>query len=121
MGAGRRGRDAEATLLAFLDKDAVGLVAAFRDEEMPTLFHVVAMWVAPEARGHGLGRQLLTELEAWISSSGGELVQLSVTNEADAAQRLYKTAGYEPDGTVEESPHTQGVLHTSLRKRLAVS
>ena len=27
-------------------------------------------------------------------------------------------AGYEPDGEVEESPHTPGLVHVSLRKRL---
>ena len=74
------------------------------------------MWVAPEARGRGVGRRLLAEIEAWIASCGGVTVQLSVTNEAAAARRLYEAAGYEADGAVEDSPHTPGVLHTSLTK-----
>ena len=36
-----------------------------------------------------------------------------------AAERLYESAGYAPDGEVEESPHTPGLLHVSLRKQLA--
>jgi ribosomal protein S18 acetylase RimI-like enzyme len=76
------------------------------------------MWVAPEARGSGLGRRLLDELEAWMRASGGETSHLSVTTQAAAAQRLYESAGYVPDGRVEESRHTPGLLHVSLRKRL---
>jgi ribosomal protein S18 acetylase RimI-like enzyme len=110
--------DSTATVFAFLDESAVDMVAAYRDEDQPALFHVIAMWVAPEARSRGVGRRLLAGIEAWISSCGGELVQLSVTNEAAAAWRLYELAGYEPDGTVEESPHTPGLRHESLMKPL---
>jgi ribosomal protein S18 acetylase RimI-like enzyme len=93
-------------------------VAAFRDQGYSALFHVVAMWVAPEARGRGVSWLLLTEIEGWIASCGGTAVQLSVTNEAAAAWNLYESAGYEPDGAVEESPHTPGVRHESLTKPL---
>lgn len=34
------------------------------------------------------------------------------------ARRLYAAAGYEPDGAVEESPHTPGLRHESLTKLL---
>lgn len=111
--------DLYATLLAFLGDEAVGIVTGARDDDDPALFHVYAMWVAPEARGSGLGRRLLDELEAWMRASGGETAHLSVTTEAEAAQRLYEAAGYAPDGHVEESRHTQGLRHISLRKLLA--
>lgn len=76
------------------------------------------MWVAPEARGTGLARRLLDELEAWMRVSGGKTAHLSVTTDAEAAQRLYESAGYAPDGQAEESHHTPGLLHVSLRKSL---
>ncbi len=53
-----------------------------------------------------------------MRASGGETSQLSVTTDASAAQRLYESAGYEPDGHVEESLHTPGLMHISLRKRM---
>jgi ribosomal protein S18 acetylase RimI-like enzyme len=109
----------DATLLALEGDEAVGIVTGARDEHNPALFHVYAMWVAPEARRTGLGRRLLDELEAWMRASGGTTSQLSVTTEAEAAQRLYESAGYVPDGEVEESRHTPGLMHVSLRKRLA--
>ena len=94
------------------------MVMASKDDAEPGLFRVFAMWVAPEARGHGLGRGLLTAIEAWMISSGATQAQLAVTTEAAVAQRLYESAGYAPDGTVEESPHTPGLVHVSLRKPL---
>lgn len=106
------------TLLALAGDEAIGIVTGARDDDDPALFHVYAMWVAPEARGRGLGRRLLDELESWMRLSGGKTSHLSVTTEAAAAHRLYESAGYVPDGEVEESRHTPGVLHISLRKPL---
>jgi len=110
--------DAYSTLLALAGDEAVGIVTGARDDDDPTLFHVYAMWVAPATRKQGLGRRLLEELEAWMRSSGGLTAQLSVTTKAAAAQRFYESAGYVPDGEVEESRHTPGLLHISLCKRL---
>jgi GNAT superfamily N-acetyltransferase len=111
----------EATLVAWRGPEPVGMVTGSRDDSEAGLFHVYAMWVAPEARGQGVGRRLLAGIEAWMISFEATVSQLSVTNEAAAAQALYEAGGYAPDGSVEESPHTPGVLHVSLRKRLASS
>jgi ribosomal protein S18 acetylase RimI-like enzyme len=89
-----------------------------RDDDEPATFDVFAMWVAPEARGQGLGRRLLNELEAWITSVGGRTSRLSVTDEAEAASALYRSAGYEPDGRRDESRHTAGLVEVGLSKRL---
>jgi GNAT superfamily N-acetyltransferase len=110
--------DEYATLIARHDDEPVGMAAAYRDEEDRRLFHVVAMWVAPEARRAGIGRLLLREIEAWIRSCGGTSAQLSVTNAASAASQLYASAGYEPDGVEFESRHTPGLIEVSLTKRL---
>lgn len=106
------------TFFAMQGPEAVGLVGAYRDGEEPGVYHVIAMWVAPEARGQGLGRALLEEVEGWIASCGGREVQLSVTERAEAAAHLYARAGYDLDGKIHESRHTPGLLERSLRKRL---
>jgi ribosomal protein S18 acetylase RimI-like enzyme len=108
-----------ATLVALRGPEPVGIVTGRRDDHEAGLFHVYAMWVAPEARRDGVGRRLLAEIEAWMTSCGAAVSQLSVTSEAAAARHLYESSGYEPDGEVEESPHTPGLVHVSLRKRLA--
>jgi ribosomal protein S18 acetylase RimI-like enzyme len=110
--------DEASTLLALRGDEPVGLVTAIRDEVQQDLFHVFGMWVAPEARREGIGRRLLDEIEAWIVSCGGAGVQLSVTDAATAARRLYESAGYEPDGSALESSHTPGLTEVGLRKRL---
>jgi ribosomal protein S18 acetylase RimI-like enzyme len=107
-----------ATLIAMRSEEPVGIVTGARDENERHVFHVFSMWVAPDARREGIGRRLLTDIEDWMSSSGGTVVELSVTNQAAAARQLYERAGYEPDGRVDESSHTGGLLEIGLRKRL---
>jgi ribosomal protein S18 acetylase RimI-like enzyme len=110
--------DAATTILAERAGSPVGIVAAYRDQDDVELFHVIAMWVAPDARRQGVARRLLTEVETWIADSGGRRVQLSVADVAHAAGRLYVEAGYLPDGGRESSRHTPGVMHVSLTKEL---
>jgi ribosomal protein S18 acetylase RimI-like enzyme len=117
--AGDATGDEMATMIAFRGIEPVGIVAAYRDDAEVHLYHVIAMWVAPESRRCGLGRQLLQAIEDWIVESGGTSVQLEVADAAEAASRLYEGAGYMPDGQQSPSPHTPGVTHISLRKRLA--
>ena len=52
------------------------------------------MWVAPEARGMGLGRKLLEALEEKASSLGYRSVKLETHRSLGEAQRLYRSSGY---------------------------
>jgi ribosomal protein S18 acetylase RimI-like enzyme len=117
--AGSADGDETATLVALNESgEAVGIVGAHRDDAEASLFHVIAMWVAPDCRGHGLGRRLLTGIEEWIASAGGLGAQLDVADSASAAAALYATSGYEADGHRFPSPHAPGVTLVSLRKPL---
>lgn len=106
--------DQTATLLALRGDEPLGIVGAYR--EPGDVFHVFSMWVAPEVRREGVGRMLLGGVETWIAACGGSRIRLSVTDEAAAARRLYESAGYEPDGRRDDSPHTPGVVHVGLAK-----
>ena len=117
--AGHATGDDMATMIALRGAEPAGIVAAYRDDAEVHLYHVIAMWVDPESRGRGLGRQLLQAIEDWIVESRGTSVQLEVADAAEAASRLYESAGYMPDGQQSPSPHTSGVTHISLRKSLA--
>jgi ribosomal protein S18 acetylase RimI-like enzyme len=110
--------DEMATFIAKRDEQPVGIVAAYRDETDELLFHVIAMWVAPQLRREGIGRNLLSHVEEWIRSCGGRVVQLNVTTAASAARRLYEKAGFKPDGESRGSAHTKGLVEVSLRKNL---
>jgi GNAT superfamily N-acetyltransferase len=52
------------------------------------------MWIAPEARGLGLGRRLLEALEGKARSLGYRSVKLETHKSLGEAQRLYLSSGY---------------------------
>jgi ribosomal protein S18 acetylase RimI-like enzyme len=112
--------DEMATVLALDDGEPVGIVGAYRDDDDDSLYHVIAMWVAPEYRGRGLGRALLRTIEAWVHECGGATIQLDVADQAAAAAAasLYQSAGYVLDGQRSPSPHTPAIIHLSMRKSL---
>lgn len=55
---------------------------------------VKRMWVAPEARGLGLGRRLLRELEDKAREAGARMIRLETNRVLHEAIRLYRSSGY---------------------------
>ena len=56
--------------------------------------------VAPERRGSGLGRALMTAAEQWLRDAGVPKVQLMVRTSNQAIQAFYARLGYEDQETV---------------------
>lgn len=83
-------------LVAELDATPAGLVWAKMDSVNPTLMHLFQMWVAPEWRGHGVGRGLLATALDWAREREVRFVELDVTLGNSSAQRLYTRAGFKP-------------------------
>jgi GNAT superfamily N-acetyltransferase len=52
------------------------------------------MWVSPAARGLGLGRRLLGELEQRVRDSGATVARLETNQVLEEAIGLYRSAGY---------------------------
>lgn len=52
------------------------------------------MWIAPDARGHGLARRLLGELEHKAVLLGYSVVRLETNKTLVEAQHLYRSSGY---------------------------
>ncbi|MGZ5277337.1 MAG: N-acetyltransferase family protein, partial [Caldimonas sp.] len=66
--------------------------------------HVVGMMVRPEARGRGVGRELLAALIGQARSSDRiEMLTLTVTAGNSAAVRLYETAGFVVFGRLDRA------------------
>lgn len=59
------------------------------------------MYLMPAARGQGLGRRLLQELEAAIAARGFEQIWIETASVLQSAVKLYETSGYAPATGVE--------------------
>jgi len=59
------------------------------------------MYLLPAARGHGLGRHLLSQLEQSAANNGFAQVWVETASALKEAVRLYERNGYEPMGGVE--------------------
>ena len=77
--------------------------------------HVKRMWVAPSARGLGLGRRLLRELESHARAAGERSVRLETNRSLTEAIALYRSSGYIEVPAFNDEPHA----HFWLEKRLS--
>ncbi|EGF91423.1 acetyltransferase GNAT family protein [Asticcacaulis biprosthecium C19] len=65
------------------------------------------LWVSPEARGLGLGRRLLNELEALARQRGMAKVCLDTSGTLTEAQALYHAQGYVEVAPYNDNPYAQ--------------
>jgi ribosomal protein S18 acetylase RimI-like enzyme len=63
------------------------------------------LWVAPAARGTGLGRRLLTELERRAATNGRTIVRLDTNAALTEAIALYRSAGYREVARFNDEPY----------------
>jgi DNA-binding MarR family transcriptional regulator/GNAT superfamily N-acetyltransferase len=79
-------------LTARLGDDPIGCGALkFHDGEPPD---IKRMWIAPSARGLGVGRRLLSALEQQAAQRGAAVVRLETNRRLDEAIALYRSSGY---------------------------
>jgi GNAT superfamily N-acetyltransferase len=62
------------------------------------------MYVLPSARGAGAGRELLAALEEGARELGHQVARLDTGPRQPGAERLYRTAGYEPIDNFNANP-----------------
>jgi homoserine dehydrogenase len=95
----RKRSPAESHLLAFEGGRLVGHVTVQR-EQHPVTHHVgsLAIAVAADVRGRGIGRRLMEEALAWSTGAGIEKLVLSVYPHNEAAIALYRSFGFVEEG-----------------------
>jgi GNAT superfamily N-acetyltransferase len=70
----------------------------------PGVAEIKRMYVAPRARGRGLGRALLRALERGAAELGCRTVRLDTMAAMGEAGALYRSAGYEPIADYNGNP-----------------
>lgn len=77
------------------EDDAVGaLWLAVIDDAGTRKGFIYDLWIRPDVRRRGLGRQAMREAEAWARAQGLEALSLHVFGENSAALSLYQNSGY---------------------------
>lgn len=72
------------------------------------------MWVAPGARGLGLGRRFLAELEAQAAQHGRDILRLDTNKTLRAAINLYHSSGFQEVAAFNDEPYA----HHWFEKRI---
>ena len=90
--AARSGSPSGCFLVARLDGRPVGCGAVRKLDE--TTAEIKRMWIDPSVRGRGVGRRLLSGLEAAAENLGYRLVRLDTSRYLPEALGLYRSSGY---------------------------
>jgi dihydropteroate synthase len=93
-------------LVAERERSPIGMMVVVVKPDDGRRANVYAMWVAPEARGSGVGRKLVDAGLAWARRQGALDVELHVSERHPDAKRLYMRCGFAPTG--ELSPIRPG-------------
>jgi DNA-binding MarR family transcriptional regulator/GNAT superfamily N-acetyltransferase len=103
---------AGALLIARLRERPIGCGALKLHADAPA--ELKRMWVAPEARGLGLGRRLLVELERYASGRGVRTVRLETNRALKEAIQLYRASGYREVPPFNAEPYADYWFEKSL-------
>ncbi len=90
-------------VVATLHAEAVGCGGLKFHDDAPA--EVKRMWVSPAARGLGLGRRLLAELEAHAAARGVTVLRLETNGTLAEAISLYRTSGYREVAAFNDEPY----------------
>ena len=100
-------------VVARLKGDPVGCAALKLHGAEPA--ELKRMWVSPEARGLGLGRRLLVEMEQYAQEAGVAVLRLETTGSLREAIALYRSSGYQEVPAFNDEPYA----HHWFEKRLS--
>jgi DNA-binding MarR family transcriptional regulator/GNAT superfamily N-acetyltransferase len=98
--------------VAYLDDEAVGCGAVKHHPDGPA--EIKRMWIAPQARGVGLGRRLLETLERCALMGGAQLAHIETSSVLHEALALYRSAGWREVPAFNDEPFADHWLEKRL-------
>jgi GNAT superfamily N-acetyltransferase len=104
------------TFLAVDHEIAVGMAVAVPQDDSDML--IVAMYVVPDARGHGIAARLIDEIARMSAGRGASRLVLDVADGNLAAERSYRRYGFAPIGQRVPMRRKPSVSQTRLAYRL---
>jgi GNAT superfamily N-acetyltransferase len=88
--------------VAYLHREPIGCGAVKYHSRAPA--EIKRMWLAPSARGLGLGRRLLKELEQSARDEGARVAHIETSSVLLEAISLYRSAGWVEVPPFNEEP-----------------
>ncbi len=104
---------AGAFLVAYLRDEPIGCGGVKHHPGEPT--EIKRMWVAESARGLGLGRRLLTELEELARAAGAPAAHIETSDVLHEAISLYLSSGYREVPPFNDEPFANHWFEKPLR------
>ena len=98
--------------VVYLDGEAVGCGAVKHHADSPA--EIKRMWLAPSARGLGLGRRLLETLEACARDGGARIAHIETSAVLTEALALYRSAGWVEVPAFNQEPFADHWLQKRL-------
>lgn len=92
------------TMLARSGDQVVGIVSFYVEVAQPDERQLVSMWVAPEARGTGVGALLVQAARQAAAAEGAQALTLFVADGNDRARRFYERLGFRATGERQALP-----------------
>src|SRR5262245_5190763 len=117
------GRSISATTEELVEPRGLLLVGRLRGEPIACgalKFHglepveIKRMWVSPTARGLGLGRRILAELERHARARGATVAHLETNRALKEAINLYRSAGYAEVSAFNDEPYADHWFEKAL-------
>jgi ribosomal protein S18 acetylase RimI-like enzyme len=111
-------------LLAMDKEYACGLVFCFREEQDPEPKQdrgrgdIVSMWVDPQFRRSGVGKELIDAVAEWAADSGIGELKLMVTSVNKGATAFYERLGFTMTGVTGPYPNDPAITEYEMMRQL---
>jgi GNAT superfamily N-acetyltransferase len=111
---GAAGKD-EVAIAAVATGRWVGMARGYLE---PPLAHLIAVYVTPDWRRHGIGEAVSRAVVGWARERGASAILLGVSDWNDGARRVYESIGFVPTGVKRPLPWNAAVIESEMRLEL---